>query len=78
MKVALKLTSYANCSPRTLVLQCERIIRKGNQKSKVTNQLSDRNQIKRTLGNIKDRSKGYRRKRRCRTDSFSHGLRSIS
>ena len=67
MKEALKLTSYANRPPRTLVLESDRIIRKGNQTIKVTNQLTNRNQIKMTLGNIKDISKGYRRKRTCRT-----------
>ena len=78
MKEALKLTSYANRPPCTPVLQCDGIIRKGNQTTKVTSQLIDRNQIKRTIMNIKDRSKGYGRKRTCLTDSFSHGLRSIS
>ena len=78
MKKALKLMSYANRPPRTLVLQCDRIIRKGNQTTKVMSQLTDRNQIKRTIKNIKDRSKGYERKGTCQTDSFSHGLRSIS
>ena len=78
MKEALKLTSYANRPPCTLVLQCDKIIRKSNQTIKVTNQFTNRNQIKRTIRNIKDKSKGYERKRTCRTDSFSHGLRSIS
>ena len=78
MKEALKLTSYANRPPRTPVLQCDKIIRKGNQTIKVTSQLTDRNRIKRRTKNIKDKSKGYGRKRTCRTDSFSHGLRSIS
>ena len=55
MTKALKLTSYANCPPRTLVLQCDRIIKKGNQTIKVTSQLIDRNRIKRIIGNIKDR-----------------------
>ena len=75
---ALKLTSYANRPPRTSVLQCDRIIRKGNQTIKVTSQLIDRNQIKRKIRNIKDKSKGYGRKGTSRTDSFSHSLRSIS
>ena len=78
MKEALKLMSYANRPPHTPILQCDRIIRKGNQTIKVTSQLADRNQIKRRIRNIKDRSKGYRRKRTCRTYSFSHGLRTIS
>ena len=39
MKKALKLMSYANRPPRTSVLQCDRIIRKGNQIVKVTSQL---------------------------------------
>ena len=71
---ALKLTSYANRPPRTLVLQCDRIIRKGNQTIKVTSQFTDRKQIKKRIKNIKDISKGYGRNRTCRTDSFSHGL----
>ena len=78
MKEALKLTSYVNRSPCTLVLQCDRIIRKGNQTIKVTSQLTNRKQIKRRIMNIKDRGKGYGRKRNCHTDSFSHCLRSIS
>ena len=63
MKEALKLTSYANRLPRTLVLQCDRIIRKCNLTFKVTSQLTDINQIKKTIRNIKDRNKGYGRKR---------------
>ena len=78
MKEALKLTSYANRPPRILVLQCDRIFRKGNQTIKVTSQLTDRNQIKRRIRNIKDISKGYGRKRTSRIDFFSHGLISIS
>ena len=78
MKEALKLMSYVNRPPRTPILQCDRIIRKDNQTIKVTSQLTDRKQIKRRIKNIKDRSKEYGRKRTCRTDSFSHGLRSIS
>ena len=78
MKEALKLMSYANRPPRTLVLQGDRIIRKDNQTIKVTSKFTDRKQIKRRIRNIKDKSKGYERKRTCRTDSFSHGLRSIS
>ena len=78
MKEVMKLTSYANRPPRTPVLQCDRIIRKGNQTIKVTSLLTDRNQIKRRIGNIKDRSKGYGRRRTCRTDSFSYDLRFIS
>ena len=62
MKEALKLTSYANRLPRTPVLQCDRIIRKCNQTIKATSQLTNRNQIKRRIRNIKDRSKGYGRK----------------
>ena len=65
MKEALELMSYANCPPRTSVLQCDRIIRKGNQIIKVRSQLIDRKQIKRRTGNIKDISKGYGRKRTC-------------
>ena len=48
MKEALKLTSYANRPPCTSILQCDRIIRKGNQTIKVTSQLTDRNHIKMT------------------------------
>ena len=65
MKEALKLTSYANRPSRTPVLQCDKIIRKGNQTIKVTSQFIDRNKIKRTIRNIKDRSKGYERRRTC-------------
>ena len=70
MKEALKLTSYANRPRRTLVLQCNKIIRKGNQTIKVTSQIIDRNKIKRAVKNINDRSKGYgskgyERKRTC-------------
>ena len=57
MKEALRLTSYANRPPRTPVLKCDRVIRKGNQIIKVTSQLTDRNQIKRRIKNIKDKSK---------------------
>ena len=65
MKEGLKLTSYVNRLPRTPVLQCDRIIRKGNQTIKITSQLTDINWIKRTIKNIKDRSKGYGRKMTC-------------
>ena len=65
MKEALKITSYVNRPPRTLVLQCDRIIRKGNQTIKVTSQLTNRNHIKRRIKNINDGSKGYGRKRAC-------------
>ena len=78
MKETLKLTSYVNRPPRTSILQCDKIIRKGNQTIKVTSQLTDRNQIKRRIMNINDRIKGYESKRTSRTDSFSHGLRSIN
>ena len=54
-----KLTSYANRPPRTPVLQCDKIIRKGDQTIKVTSQLANRNQIKRTIKNIKGKIKGY-------------------
>ena len=63
MKEALKLMSYVNRPPRTPALQCDRIIRKGNQTIKVTSQLIDRKKIKSRIGNIKDISKGYGRKR---------------
>ena len=65
MKEALKLTSYANRPSRTPVLQCDKMIRKGNQTIKVTGQFIDRNKIKRTIRNIKDGSKGYGRRRTC-------------
>ena len=58
MKEALKLTTYANCPPRTPVLQCDKIIRKGNQTIKVTSQLIDKKQIKKRISNIKDRRRG--------------------
>ena len=59
MKKALRLTSYANRPPRTLVLQCDRVIKekKGNQTIKITSQITNGNQIKRRIMNIKDRSK---------------------
>ena len=57
MKEGLRITSYANRSPRTLVLQCDRVIRKGSQTIKVTSQLANENQIKRRIKNIKDKSK---------------------
>ena len=78
MKEALKLMSYVNRPPRTPVLQCDRIIIKGNQTIKITSQFTDRNQIKRTTKNIKDLSNGYERNRTCRTNSFSYGLRPLS
>ena len=65
MKEALKFTSYAKRPPRTPVLQCDKIIRKGNQTIKVTSQLTDRNKIKGIIRNIKDKSKGYGRKGTC-------------
>ena len=58
MKEALGLTSYENCPPRTQVLQCDRVIKKGNQTIKVTIQLTDGNKVKRRIKNIKDKSKG--------------------
>ena len=57
MKEALKLMSYANRPPHTPVLQCDKVIKKSNQTSKVTRQLTDRNHIKRRTKNIKDLSK---------------------
>ena len=57
MKEALRLTFYANRPSRTPVLQCDRVIRKGNQTIKVTSQLTYGNQIKRRIRNIKDISK---------------------
>ena len=56
MKKALKLTFDADCPPPTPVLQCDRIIKKGYQTIKVLSQLTDRNQIKRIIRNIKDKS----------------------
>ena len=43
MKEALKLTSYANRPPHTSVLQCDKVIRKGNQTIEVTSQLTNKN-----------------------------------
>ena len=65
MKEASNLTSYANRPPRTPVLQCDRIIKKGNSTIKAASQLIDRNKIERIIRNINDRSKGYGRKRTC-------------
>ena len=56
MKEALKLMSYANRPLCTLVLQCDKIIRKSNQTIKVMSRLIVRNHIKRTIRNINDRS----------------------
>ena len=50
--------SYANHPPYTLVLQCDRVIRKGNQTIKVTGQLTNGNHIKRRIRSIKDIRKG--------------------
>ena len=58
MKEALRFAFYANRLPCTLVLQCDRVIRKGNQTIKITSQLTNGNQIKRRIKNIKDISKG--------------------
>ena len=58
MKETLRITSFANRPSHTPVLQCDKVIRKGNQTIKVTSQLTDENQIKRRIGNIKDISKG--------------------
>ena len=58
MKKALRITSYANRPSRTPVLQCDGVVKKGNQTIKVMSQLTDGNQIKRRIGNIKDKSKG--------------------
>ena len=58
MKEALRFMSYANRLLRTPVLQCDRVIRKGNQTIKIISQLIDRNQIKMRVRNIKDKSKG--------------------
>ena len=65
MNEALERKFFANRPPRTLVLQCARIIRKGNLTIKVTSQLIDRNQSKRRIRNIKDKSKEDERKRTC-------------
>ena len=56
MKKALRFTSYVNRPPCTPVLQCDRVIKKGNQIIKVTMQRTDENHIKRRIMNIKDRS----------------------
>ena len=50
MKEALGFTFYANRLPRTPVLQCDRVIIKGNQTIKIKCQLTDGNQIKGELG----------------------------
>ena len=54
MKEALRFTFYANRLTCTLVLRCDRVIRKDNQTIKITNQLIDGNQIKRRIRNLKD------------------------
>ena len=58
MKEALRLTSYANRPSRTQVLQCDRVIRKGNQTIKVTSQCTNGNPVKRRIRNIKGISIG--------------------
>ena len=58
MKEALRLTSYANRPSRTSVLQCDIVIRKGNQTIKVKSQRTNGNQVKRRIRNINDKSKG--------------------
>ena len=58
MKEALRLTSYANRPSCTQVLQCDKVIRKGNQTIKVTSQRTNGNQVKRRIRNIKDISMG--------------------
>ena len=55
MKEALRFTSYANRPTCTPVLRCDKVIRKDNQTIKITNQLTDGNQIKRRIRNIKDK-----------------------
>ena len=58
MKEALRLTFYANRPSRTPILQCDGVIRKGNQPIRVTSQFTNGNQIKKRIMFIKDRSKG--------------------
>ena len=53
---ALRLTSYANCLPRTPVLQGHKFIRKSNRIVNNTSDFVDRDKIKGTLRSIKDRS----------------------
>ena len=55
---ALRLTFYANCLPRTLVLQGHKFIRKSNRVVKSTSDFADGNKIKGTLRSIKDKSEG--------------------
>ena len=65
VKEVLRLMFYAN--PHTSILQGNKIIRKGNQTVKVTNQLTNGNKIKRRIRNIKYKrcKKGGDKLNRC-------------
>ena len=52
----LRLTSDANCLPRTSVLQGHKFIIKNNGAIKSTSDFADGNKIKGTFKSIKDRS----------------------
>ena len=58
MDKALRLTSYANRSPCSMVLQSNRGIKKGNQTIEITSKLTYENKINEGIDNIKDKSKG--------------------
>ena len=53
---ALRLTSDANCLPRTSVLQGHKFIKKNNGAVKSTSDFANENKIKGTLRSIKYRS----------------------
>lgn len=54
---ALGLTSYINCLRCIPILQNHRFIQKDNRAVKVTSQLVDGDNIKRTFRGVKDKSK---------------------
>ena len=70
--------SYANHVPRTPVLQGYRVVWKSKYTMKVTGQLTNGNNIKRKIRNIKYRGKGQGREGTSLANSFDYGLRTIS
>ena len=54
----MRLISYADHPPHTLVLQGNRLLRKNNQAIKIMSKLTNGNKIERTFGSIKDIIKG--------------------
>ena len=54
---ALRLLFYVNRPPRTLILQGDRRVRKGNRTIKVMDYFADRDKIKLRIKDIENRSK---------------------